>query len=394
MKKVWEKIWQFYDFLNAKADLIFRVILLVVLVIIAILSWKFRYPIADFILSEKVSFIQLATGIGGVLTIIGLFWRAKISDETVKNQTHQLKNEETTQKNQQFLDAVRLFDDAKSQEAKIGAIYYMESLAISSPAHRQRCIDFLCGLNEWMREYIEKYENDPKSIAKALEDVKPIISNLGEIVTEVVVNIVRHHCKNLPNEEAYRGLNLNKKIFVKANFSYIVFPKNFSYFVSTIFLDFVHFRENHFCGQANFIDTKFYGNAFFSEVEFYDLANFAFAKFLDTAGFNSRFSGVALFASAEFSGATNFNNAKFQNDVFFNKTDFKKAIIYEGVKPLMPLNIYKKANLGGALFTKEQDKFYEDLEKEIERQQAIFNKAQEEMEKKKISKEPPPIPSK
>ncbi len=80
--------------------------------------------------------------------------QAESADENVKNQTQQLKNEITAEQNKQFLEAVKLFDRCyNSLEVKKGALFHLENLALSSPAHRQRVLDFINSLNSWMREY-------------------------------------------------------------------------------------------------------------------------------------------------------------------------------------------------------------------------------------------------
>ncbi len=123
---------------------------------------------------NKITVIEIYKWIGAIIVGAALIWHTIVYDRRVKVQERQteilakrikdqekqteflgeqVKNEETANLNKQFLDSVKIFESSTATlETKKGALYHLENLALSSPNHRQRVMDFLNSLNQWMRD--------------------------------------------------------------------------------------------------------------------------------------------------------------------------------------------------------------------------------------------------
>jgi uncharacterized protein YjbI with pentapeptide repeats len=289
------------------------------------------------------------------LTTLGLtYWRSTLSASRERNFSKQIENQTRAEQNQQFLDAVEIFNESNSTtEAKKGALFHLENLALSSPAHRQRVLDFLNSLNSWMREKREEIKDADftawKNEKNLLIDEKIVPKEtqfLSAEIPKIFENIIRKHneeYKSFSEEERKRfALDFSYFVFAEIHFVRFDFPQTITSFRNCIFLGNANFFGAKFSGgNANFFGAKFSGgNAYFSEAEFSGgdaifheakfsggRADFSEAKF---SGRSVRFSraqfsgGNANFYEAEFSGGNaDFRGAHFLEEMrFFPKRNF------------------------------------------------------------------------
>jgi uncharacterized protein YjbI with pentapeptide repeats len=254
----------------------------------------------------KISFKDVAIAIAAAITLGLTYWRSTLSASRERNFSKQIENQTRAEQNQQFLDAVDIFDKSKTLEAKKGALFHLENLALSSPAHRQRVLDFLNSLNSWMREKREEIKDADftawKNEKNLLIDEKIVPKEtqlLSAEIPKIFENIIRKH-----NEE-YKSFSEEEKKRFALDFSYFVFAE--IHFVRFDFPQTItSFRNCIFLGNTNFSGAKFSGGN----------ANFHGAKF---SGGNANFSGAlfsggdAIFHEALFSGG---RDAKFLEEVF------------------------------------------------------------------------------
>jgi len=340
-------------------------------------------------------------GIGATITICLTVWRSKIADKransfarNVEHQSKQIENEEMTQKNQQFLDAIEFFKGKdNSLEVKKGALFHLENLALSSPAHRQRVLDFLNSLNGWMREIdftdldefinFEEFKRNNSTLKDLILHEKfqiyiwnkwknekiPLLSHwffhasiddqkLSAEIPRIYENIIRKHGEEWKyfsdKERKSYFLDFSYFIFPEVDFSNIKFPQEITKFNNALFCGKTGFMKVDFDGQvvfwdslfinfvdfsnAKFKDTAFFdrlkskGTVWFSEVKFEDVINFENAKFESFVKFNNtKFIGNAKFNSSEFRGKTEFMYSEFENEASFYNTKFEKIVSFSNV---------------------------------------------------------------
>jgi hypothetical protein len=175
----------------------------------------------------EISFKDVAIAIAAATTLGLTFWRSTLSASREKNFSKQIENQTRAEQNQQFLDAVKIFNESNSTtEAKKGALFHLENLALSSPAHRQRVLDFLNSLNSWMREKREEIKDADftawKNEKNLLIDEKIVPKEtqlLSAEIPKIFENIIRKH-----NEE-YKSFSEEEKKRFALDFSYFVFAE-------------------------------------------------------------------------------------------------------------------------------------------------------------------------
>jgi uncharacterized protein YjbI with pentapeptide repeats len=288
----------------------------------------------------EISFKDVAIAIAAATTLGLTFWRSTLSASREKNFSKQIENQTRAEQNQQFLDAVKIFNESNSTtEAKKGALFHLENLALSSPAHRQRVLDFLNSLNSWMREKREEIKDADftawKNEKNLLIDEKIVPKEtqfLSAEIPKIFENIIRKHneeYKSFSEEERKRfALDFSYFVFAEIHFVRFDFPQTITSFRNCIFLGNANFFGAKFSGgNANFFGAKFSGgNAYFSEAEFSGGdAIFHEAKFSGgRADFSeAKFSGRSVrFSRAQFSGGNaNFYEAEFSG----GNADFRGA---------------------------------------------------------------------
>jgi uncharacterized protein YjbI with pentapeptide repeats len=321
--------------------LYFKVVLVAVCIIIFLISIiAFRIIWIYFLKKEeKIGmndfFGLIVKTISAVIITVGLY----LTSEQIKNQTSELELKRNEQYNQQFLDAINLFKNENSFEVRKGALYHLENLALSSPTHRQRVLDFLNSLNSWMRENADKIKDADftawKNEKNLLIDEKIVPKEtqlLSAEIPKIFENIIRKHneeYKSFSEEEKKRfALDFSYFVFAEIHFVRFNFPQTETSFRNCIFLGYTNFSLAKFSGgNANFEgakfsggDASFYGakfsggNAYFSEAEFSGGdAIFHEAKF---SGGNAYFSGAKFFG-----GRADFRGAQF----FGGRADFRGA---------------------------------------------------------------------
>jgi uncharacterized protein YjbI with pentapeptide repeats len=291
----------------------------------------------------KISFKDVAIAIAAAITLGLTYWRSTLSASRERNFSKQIENQTRAEQNQQFLDAVDIFDKSKTLEAKKGALFHLENLALSSPAHRQRVLDFLNSLNSWMREKREEIKDADftawKNEKNLLIDEKIVPKEtqlLSAEIPKIFENIIRKHneeYKSFSEEEKKRfALDFSYFVFAEIHFVRFDFPQTITSFRNCIFLGNTNFSGAKFSGgNANFHGAKFSGgNANFSGAKFSGGdADFSEAEqnFLEEMRIfiEAKFSGGdADFDGAKFSGGNaNFFEAKFSGgDAYFIEAKF------------------------------------------------------------------------
>jgi uncharacterized protein YjbI with pentapeptide repeats len=229
----------------------------------------------------KISFKDVAIAIAAAITLGLTYWRSTLSASRERNFSKQIENQTRAEQNQQFLDAVDIFDKSKTLEAKKGALFHLENLALSSPAHRQRVLDFLNSLNSWMREKREEIKDADftawKNEKNLLIDEKIVPKEtqlLSAEIPKIFENIIRKHneeYKSFSEEEKKRfALDFSYFVFAEIHFVRFDFPQTITSFRNCIFLGNTNFSFAKFSGgNANFYKAEFSGgNAIFGGAQF------------------------------------------------------------------------------------------------------------------------------
>jgi hypothetical protein len=400
MKDWWKKLWENsgkklsvipYSLRNLwqKGIEKWKSILLSILGIAIFTFFAFHFwgNVWDFLKNPKpffneVSFKDIVIGFGTLVTIIFAFKNWKTSQENTKNQTQQVKNDKFSRQNQQFLDAVKIFDESKTLESKKGALFHLENLALSSPAHRQRVLDFLNSLNAWMREKKDeikdadftKWRNE-KALLVSEEIVPKEAQLLSAEIPKIYENIIRKHNEEFlmlgeSDEERKKfELDFSYFVFAEIDFSHFVFPQEDTKFVNCVFLGDTSFYRTKFSdkgvvyftvseffgkritftsaeffegdfmyvkffGEINFLDSKFFGKGtFFNETEFFGKKiDFSYAKF--SSEYSTNFSGAKFFStktifieSKFFSKESDFYKSEFSTSIEAKKMDLRNSNI-------------------------------------------------------------------
>jgi hypothetical protein len=118
------------------------IILLITLIILFLfLIWIFNY--------QEISIIQLLTGVAGIITLLLLSYGSYLRYQNDKKQDtqinltqNQIKIQDNTRKDQQFLDAIKLIEE-NPKEPKLGGLNILENLAKTSPEYRKRILEYL-----------------------------------------------------------------------------------------------------------------------------------------------------------------------------------------------------------------------------------------------------------
>lgn len=382
-------------------------ILLLILALVIFLLDFFLFK--KFFKFEAIEFWKYLVGIGAFLSIFVAFRRVKISDDRNQSFSKQIENQTRSEQNQQFLDAVKLFKDT-NLEIKKGALFHLENLALSSPAHRQRVLDFLNSLNWWMRAEKEKLEKlESVDFRKWKNEKIPLLLNeivrhkkqiLSAEIPKIFENIIRKHNLEFPNftaaEKKEFALDFSFFIFPEIDFREIVFTQNETNFSGCLFLgnatfegakfETANFRNANFRNanfkkvkfqEANFVRTEFqtanFDSAKFQE-SYFVRAKFWFASFVNaelqkvyflSAEFQEGLFWRTEFQEADFRKAkfqkAHFHSAKFQ-ETYFQETDFIKCPIKGVGGDFMPLDLYERIK-EEAFFSEEQIKHFEKLKK-------------------------------
>jgi uncharacterized protein YjbI with pentapeptide repeats len=299
----------------------------------------------------KISFKDVAIAIAAAITLGLTYWRSTLSASRERNFSKQIENQTRAEQNQQFLDAVDIFDKSKTLEAKKGALFHLENLALSSPAHRQRVLDFLNSLNSWMREKREEIKDADftawKNEKNLLIDEKIVPKEtqlLSAEIPKIFENIIRKHneeYKSFSEEEKKRfALDFSYFVFAEIHFVRFDFPQTITSFRNCIFLGNTDFFGAKFSGgNANFYGANFLGEmrifpkrifwrrCDFSRSEiFWRKADFSEANFLEEVFVfpEQIFWRKCDFYEAEFSGG----NADFRGAIFWRKCDFLRSEIF------------------------------------------------------------------
>jgi len=312
-----------------------------------------------------IDILYFFAGYGAFFTAILFYHRNSIhlkeisnQTESIQVQTRQQQREDETQKNQQFLDAIKLFGENTNLEAKKGALFHLENLALSSPAHRQRVLDFINSLNRWMTsdetvleklkektdEAWGKWRNERKKFEDlGIEDEK---QDLSMETPKIFENIIREHGKQwerLTEEEKEKyTLDFSHFIFPVINFSGVNFPQPETLLGGCIFLGHTRFNKSKFLGIVYFFDNNFFGmtrfeaskfantlqflgNIFFRETDFLESkfggsSIFWRTQFLETVDFlECKFVGIADFQGCRFLGRRNFQKSVFSGELWAEK---------------------------------------------------------------------------
>jgi uncharacterized protein YjbI with pentapeptide repeats len=332
----------------------------------------------------KISFKDVAIAIAAAITLGLTYWRSTLSASRERNFSKQIENQTRAEQNQQFLDAVDIFDKSKTLEAKKGALFHLENLALSSPAHRQRVLDFLNSLNSWMREKREEIKDADftawKNEKNLLIDEKIVPKEtqlLSAEIPKIFENIIRKHneeYKSFSEEEKKRfALDFSYFVFAEIHFVRFDFPQTITSFRNCIFLGNTNFSQSEiFWRKCEFFRAKFSGgNAIFPERNFLEEMRF-FTKrnFLEEMRiFPTKFSGgSAIFYEAKFSGGNaNFYEAKFsggnadfsRSGIFLEEMRFfPKRNFLEEMRFFRSGIFWRKADFRGAQFSGGNANFY------------------------------------
>lgn len=400
LKRVFRLIWRFLK-------KIFPILLLFLALSAIYFSISHRETILTFLgLTATLETIELRIyyqWIGGIIVGAALVWNAISLGRRVKAQTKQLEiegqraeNEAYSNKNQQFLDAIRLFEKAKTLETKKGALFHLENLAISSPAHRQRVMDFLNSLNSWMRDEIEtlkdlkiekwdKWKNEKRLL---FEECTPELKDkqlLSAEIPKIFENIIKKHSKDWDSHKidinfssfVLPQIDLNRTDTIQDTyFGIYTFPQEVTDFYNSVFLGYTNFEMSIFKSCLRFINTNFYGHTtfrwskFHHEIYFFKSLSQASICFDDTKILN----GIRAFSStitpnSQFS----FVNAEFGKHAYFDicELDFYMANfknltidIPEKVVFFSSKNSRFKDTWQTVQLTKRQKAFYFNLTKE------------------------------
>lgn len=139
----------------------------------------------------------------------------------MKAQERNVEIQEESHMDQQYLDAIKIFSEPDASiETKLGAIYILESLAIRSPQHTQKCVDFLTQINETylkdkceldnFNDFLHKKISDNNVLKRSLEALRNIIGVVSKKGS--VLNLSRRYLCGI----LLSGLNINSNI----NFSF------------------------------------------------------------------------------------------------------------------------------------------------------------------------------
>ena len=398
LHSLWKSIIWFFKALYLSFKKIFPILLLFLAPIALYFSISHRDTILTFLgLSATPNTIELRIyyqWIGGIIVGAALVWNAISLSRRVKAQTKQLQiegqraeNEAYSNKNQQFLDAVRLFEDATTLETKKGALFHLENLALSSPAHRQRVLDFLNSLNSWMRdvdvsnflkkqeetklqeqlkgktakekkEYIsletkkltfrtnrsfetlignrvikkwQKWKNEKKVLLDDLDIVTKDKQLLSIEIPKIFENIIKHHNKTWQKDDL--ELDFSYFIFAQISFREEVFPQKKTDFSDSHFLGETDFFNAHFKGKTNFSYAHFEGITSFFKTHFEGKTSFICSHFKgETQIFSARFTKEVGFRQAKFEGITEINNTRFFGTVSLKKTYFHGVTYFLGTR--------------------------------------------------------------
>ncbi len=288
-------------------------------------------------------------GISIFAGLLILIWRSLLSEKNnhqfikqIENQNQKLKKELITQKSQQFLDSLKLFENSQNIEVKKGALFHLEHLALEFPAYRQRCVDFLCSLNDWMSEYINYFNEQSEQDWRfwrnekvAFEEinkgqaVKGLTIHSGKMkesrekqlismeVSGILEKIIKQHCQDIENKTTNFILDFNLRLLPVIDFSNLIFPKKSINFTNTTFF-MCNFEKTEFLGDIDFYQADFIGKVKFLESKFRQKVNFTKTRFARKANFiGCQFSDEVNFCQSEFLSKANFLEA-----VFYKKTDF------------------------------------------------------------------------
>lgn len=332
---------------------------------------------------EKIVLKDFIIGLGALATIIVAFKNWKTSQKNTDNQTQQIQSDKFSRQNQQFLDAVELFKN-ENLEIKKGALFHLENLALSSPAHRQRVLDFLNSLNAWMRErkdeikdadfkkwrneksvlFIREIRDENQKIIKEgrkiiLDGVSDDQQKLSAEIPKIYENIIQKQNEDFSEEEKTKyELNFSYFVFAEIIFLNFVFPQKITDFSNCLFLGATFFTSTKFEGDTLFIETEFLGNVQFLGVKFLRrYVTFERSQFLGlvTAFFGIQFpKGNIDFWKVKISK----NLILFAKDFDFRKCSFKTEFSEEKHDFISPEN-FQKFRDAGALFSDEQIAYFE-----------------------------------
>lgn len=86
----------------------------------------------------------LLTSLAAAPSLIAVWlWRTQAKDQELRNKGHDIAQAKREERSRRFFDAIRLLSDDKT-EARLGAIYSLESLAVDAPEELPRVVATLC----------------------------------------------------------------------------------------------------------------------------------------------------------------------------------------------------------------------------------------------------------
>lgn len=349
-------------------------------------------------------FLNLPTILGIILTTVGtilLLWGSHInSDKTTEkiiSNSDSNKDEiigvfiKTSQEifenivTDNFSGALGLFNSG-NLEIKKGVILELKKGAISDIALRQKIINFLCSLNDWVTEKEEyggvflkpdiewtkwKMEKEFFQLeGKVFEKEKQIISieasnAIDEIIYEQIkkstskklnfyqknlLGLLLVDCDFIHQNIDFSGAKLFGLYFWRAknisqtNFIYsklygstlfrnVMLPKEIyeAYELGTEYNGEVRFMNVQFPQGLNLTNSYFKENVTFNNCQFQDKASF----YVSTFKRDLRFFRCVFYGEAGFNGATIYGKSSFENSIFLGKTqfatvDFKEEVNFNG----------------------------------------------------------------
>lgn len=123
----------------------------------------------------EITLIQFLAGVGTTLTIILLFKRDKKSEKQLQHTREQIDIQDSSRKDQQFLDAIKLIEENKYDKShylgetynlrkELSGLKILEILAENHIEYRQRVLDYIGIQTERLRQYVKDMEIDSKNV--------------------------------------------------------------------------------------------------------------------------------------------------------------------------------------------------------------------------------------
>ena len=138
---------------------------------------------------EPMNFKNFIFGLAGIIGLALAGWRSYVAHRQVEVMEERRLDE-------RFIDSAKLLTEALNETnypTHLGGISGLRDLALTSPEHRQRCLDLICSCNQWMEDYLKEFTDklikgrscyaywaleDPPSVSWLLEYPPSVSSEL------------------------------------------------------------------------------------------------------------------------------------------------------------------------------------------------------------------------